>query len=250
MEDRQMLSKLTAVLMLAMLTLGIGTAHAQPADYRTYFTFSAPVTLPGITLPAGKYLFRLADPDTSRKVINILNADGTKSLAMLHTIPNQMAEAPKDAEIRFMETSAKVPPPVKSWWYPGKSIGYEFIYPRKQALELAKGSTEPVLTTARDESNLATADLSRVDGQGVPAEVKVEENPAPARVTGRAQQGEIASGASSSQPSRDPRADETARSTARTELPRTASSLPSVTLLGALALALGVALSLRSRARA
>ena len=245
-----MLSTLTAVLMLTMLTLGISTAHAQPADNRTYFTFSAPVTLPGITLPAGKYLFRVADPDTSRKVINILNADGTKSLAMLHTIPNKTPEAPKDPEIRFMETSAKVPPPVKSWWYPGRSIGYEFIYPRKQALELAKGATEPVLTTAADDGNLATADLSRVDGQGVPAAVKVDDNPAPAQVTGRAQQGEIAAGASRSQPSPDPRADETARSTARTELPRTASTLPRTTLFGALALAIGVALSLRARARA
>ena len=134
-----MLSKLVAFLTLAVLTLSIGgRAEAQPADYRTYFTFSAPVTLPGITLPAGKYVFRLADPDSSRKVINVLSADGKKSLAMLHTIPNRAMKAPKDAEIRFMETSAKVPPPVKTWWYAGKAIGYEFIYPRKQALEFAK----------------------------------------------------------------------------------------------------------------
>ena len=58
-----MLSKLAVFSTLAVLTLGMGgTAHAQPSDYRTYFTFSAPVTLPGVTLPAGRYLFRLADP--------------------------------------------------------------------------------------------------------------------------------------------------------------------------------------------
>ena len=104
------MSKLVAFLTLAVLTLSIASrAEAQPADYRTYFSFSAPVTLPGITLPAGKYIFRLADPASSRKVINVLSADGKKSLAMLHTIPNQAMKAPKDAEIRFMETSAKVP---------------------------------------------------------------------------------------------------------------------------------------------
>ena len=85
-----MLSKLVTFLTLAVLTLSIGgRAEAQPADYRTYFTFSAPVTLPGMTLPAGKYIFRLADPDGSRKVINVMSGDGKKSLAMLHTIPNQ-----------------------------------------------------------------------------------------------------------------------------------------------------------------
>ena len=78
-----MLSKIVAFLTLAVLTLSIaGRAEAQPADYRTYFTFSAPVTLPGITLPAGKYIFRLADPDSSRKVINVLSGDGKRSLAM------------------------------------------------------------------------------------------------------------------------------------------------------------------------
>src|SRR6187397_2136648 len=105
---------------------------AQPLDKRTVFTFSGPVTLPGVTLPAGTYLFRLADPTTGRKVINVLSADGKRSLAMLHTIPNQLLTAPRNPEVRFMETTANTPPPIKTWWYPGKAIGYEFIYPRSQ----------------------------------------------------------------------------------------------------------------------
>jgi hypothetical protein len=36
-------------------------ASAQLLDKRTLFTFSGPVALPGVTLPAGQYLFRLAD---------------------------------------------------------------------------------------------------------------------------------------------------------------------------------------------
>src|SRR5262245_27190840 len=157
-----MLSKLIASSTLAVLVLGIsGTAQAQPADKQTYFTFSAPVTVPGKTLPAGKYLFRIADVNSSRRVINILSGDGKKSMAMLLSIPNQAAKPPKDPEIRFMETSAKVPPPVKTWWYPGNAIGYEFIYPRKQAMELAKVTTEPVLTTAAETTEFATAEIGR-----------------------------------------------------------------------------------------
>ena len=251
------MSKIVAFLTLAVLTLSIGgRAEAQPADYRTYFTFSAPVTLPGVTLPAGKYIFRLADPDSSRKVINVLSADGKRSLAMLHTIPNQAIKAPKDAEIRFMETSAKVPPPIKTWWYAGKAIGYEFIYPRKQALELAKTTSEPVLTTAQETTDLAGADLARVTGnEGQSAAVTVEQEPAPREASGRAQPGEAAQvqpqgGASANANAQDTRADERARTTARTQLPRTASSTPSVLMLGALALAIGLGLSLGARARA
>lgn len=257
-----MVSKVVAFLTLAVLTLSIASrAEAQPADYRTYFTFSAPVTLPGVTLPAGKYIFRLADPNSSRKVINVLSEDGKRSLAMLQTIPNQAMKAPKDAEIRFMETSAKVPPPVKTWWYAGKSIGYEFIYPRKQALELAKATSEPILTTTKETSDLANAELSRVTGsESNQAAVTVEQEPAPSEVSGRAQQADAdavaaqspaqGGGSASANTPRDTRADERARSTARTELPRTASSTPTVLLLGALALAVGLGLSRASRARA
>src|SRR5262245_22777942 len=267
----RMMRTLVALLTLAVLTLSIeGRAEAQPADYRTYFTFTAPVTLPGGTLPAVKYIFRLANPESTRKVINVLSGDGKRSLAMLHTIPNQAMKAPKDAEIRFMETNAQVPPPIKTWWYAGKAIGYEFIYPRKQALALAKTTSEPILTTAQETNDVANADLSRVSGEDAQsAAVKVEENPAPAEARGRAQQADVAqpqsappqnppssaqaqrpgAGASSSAPARDVRADERARSTARTELPRTASSRPLVLLGGIFTMLLGLGLTVaRTRA--
>jgi len=243
-----MLSKLTVLSTLAVLAFGVGgTVHAQTSDYRTYFTFSTPVTLPGVTLPAGRYLFRLADPNSSRKVINVLSADGKTSLAMLHTIPNQLMKAPNDPEIRFMETSGNMPPPIKTWWYPGKAIGYEFIYPRAQALQLAKVTKEPVLTTREETKDVVTADLARIDGAGVPAVVVVEEAPAPvAAATGRAQQGEVATGGATATAASDPRADESARSTARTQLPRTAGSMPYVTFFGALAMCAGLGLWLAS----
>ena len=244
-----MLSKLVAFLTLAVLTLSIGSrAEAQTSDYRTYFTFSAPVTLPGTTLPAGKYLFRLADPDGSRKVINVLSGDGKQSLAMLHTIPNQAPRPPKDAEIRFMETDAKVPPPIKTWWYAGKAIGYEFIYPRQQALQLAKSTKEPILTTARETTDFENADLSRIDGAGVPAAVRVEENPAPAEARGRAQQADAGARAAPARRRRTrermSRADDSAhRAAANGELD------PSVLLFGALAMALGIGLRSCTRSR-
>ena len=243
-----MSSKFTVFFTLAMLVLGLGsTARAQPSDYRTYFTFSTPVTLPGITLPAGRYLFRLADPNSSRKVISVLSEDGKKSLAMLHTIPNQLTKAPNDPEVRFLETSGKMPPPIKGWWYPGKSIGYEFIYPRAQALQLAKVTREPVLTTSAETKDVATADLSRINGSGVPAPVTVEEAPAPVQASGRAQQGEVAAPSAAATAAPDPRADERARSTARTQLPQTASSMALVMLLAALAICAGVGLWLSAK---
>jgi hypothetical protein len=244
-----MLNKLFVSAALAAFVSGMGgTALAQTSDYRTYFTFTTPVTLPGVTLPAGRYLFRLADPNSSRKVISVLSADGKTPLAMLHTIPNQVMKAPNKPEIRFMETSANMPPAIKTWWYPGKAIGYEFIYPRAQALQLAKATSQPVLTTRAETKDVVTADLARIDGSGVPAVVVVEEAPAPvAAATGRAQEGEVAAGGATATAAPDTRADERARSTARTQLPRTASSMPLALLLGVLAMGAGIGVWLFSR---
>jgi len=64
-----------AVALIASLR---SAAFAQPADKRTFFTFSGPVTMPGVTLPTGKYLFRIADAASSGHVVQVLNEDGTK----------------------------------------------------------------------------------------------------------------------------------------------------------------------------
>jgi hypothetical protein len=241
-----MLKRIVALSAFAILALSVGTARAQSSDYRTFFTFSAPVTLPGVTLPAGTYLFRLADPTTSRKVINVLSADGTHSLAMLLTIPNQLLTAPQNAEIRFMETTANTPPPIKTWWYPGQSIGYEFIYPRRQALELAKVTSEPVLTTIAETPDLTKADLARVTASGVPAPVVVTDIPVAVAATGRAQQGEVAP-LETIPVIQQARADVSAPAAARRRLPQTASMMPTVASFGAAFVIAGVALMLWRR---
>src|SRR5207302_7378579 len=114
-------------------TLFASTAQAQTEDKRTYFTFSGPVALPGATLPAGRYLFRIVDTTSSRKVIQVLSDDGKKPFTMSNTIPDQRRDAPKDATVAFYETARGTPAAVKTWWYPGETIGYQFIYPRSQA---------------------------------------------------------------------------------------------------------------------
>jgi hypothetical protein len=72
---RKALRSACAVAVVACLMAA--TASAQTVDKRTLlFTFSGPVGLPGVTLTAGQYLFRLADPTGSRKVVQVLSPDG------------------------------------------------------------------------------------------------------------------------------------------------------------------------------
>lgn len=262
---------LSACAFAVLATTLSGTAHAQgPADYRTFFTFSQPVTLPGVTLPAGTYLFRLADPTGSRRVVQILSEDAQRSYAMLLAIPAQRFDPPVEPEIRFMETAADRPAAIKTWWYPGNSIGWEFIYPREQALRLAKAAAQPVLTTAGTPNattdEMKTVDLSRVSASGEQSAVTAEPTPAATAPTGGSQHGQVASstvtipstptpvsiaGDASSQTSRTPTSQSATPppSTTRTTLPRTASPLPIVALVGALAFCAGLSLWLWPRLR-
>lgn len=239
---------------------------AQPLDKRTLFTFSGPVTLPGVTLPAGQYLFRLADPNSSSKVVQVLNAEGTKPYGLFFTIAAERPEPAASPEVRFMETASGTPAAIRTWWYPGERRGYEFIFPKEQARRLAMGASQPVLTTdaqttTTEQTN--TAELSRVGSSGQETHVSASAAPIAATPGGTTQEGTIAasslsiatpsipavgsapaatSTASAQPPAAGPVSTQASSTptgstrAARTELPRTASQLPLVAMVGTITL--------------
>jgi hypothetical protein len=146
---------LKAIEVTAVGTLLIATpfkALAQTPEARklTYLTFTKPIQLPGFELPAGKYRFSLADPDTSRRVVEVANEDGTKTYGFLLTIPDERLKPAKDALVLFNETEAGTPAAVRAWFYPGESLGYEMVYPKNQAVKIAKATHGRVLATESD----------------------------------------------------------------------------------------------------
>jgi len=216
-----MTRKILKSICAAGLALGLlgGVAMAQTHDKRTTFTFNRPISLPGVSLPAGTYLFRIVDTTTTRKVIQVLSEDGKTPYAMLHSIPDVRLEASASPEVRFLETAKGAPSAVKTWWYPGETIGYEFIYPKEQARLLARASSEPVLTTKEETKKpeeTKAAVLERLAPSGQEVVVTEEHAPLPATPTGVVQEGTLAE--------------------ARTELPVTATHLPLLGLIGLLAL--------------
>src|SRR3954471_2836038 len=127
-------------------------AQDQPYDKRTFYTFSGPVELPGVALQPGQYIFRLADPSGSRKMIQVVSVDGKKVYGTFFSVPIEMAEAPSKPEVRLMEAAPGAPAPIRAVWYVNERIGSEFIYPREQAMKIAKLTKQPVLTTSASSS--------------------------------------------------------------------------------------------------
>src|SRR5689334_17175274 len=60
-------------------------ANADESDEAMTVTFSTPVQIPGKVLPAGSYLFKLADDGSDPNVVQILNSDGTRLYEMVTT---------------------------------------------------------------------------------------------------------------------------------------------------------------------
>ena len=236
-----------AILGLSMgVTLFASLAQAQPEDKRTYFTFSAPIALPGTTLPAGRYEFRITDTTTSRRVIQVLSDDGKKPFVMANTIPDQRRDAVKDATVSFYETPRGTPAAVKSWWYPGESGGYQFIYPRAQARQIAQNTGKAVLTTKGESTKIEetkSAELTRVESTGKDVDVNAADAAANESTT-VFNRNAPAIASQEGVERRPPQADrdrgnaaagnEPPKLVARNELPKTASSLPLVGFIGML----------------
>lgn len=244
MLSTRIFSLACAVAVFGCLTAA--AASAQPVDKRTLFTFSGSVALPGVTLPAGQYLFTLANPSSSRNIVQVLNADGTKPYGLFFTIAAERPEPASAPEVRFMETASGMPAAIRTWWYPGERTGYEFIFPKEQARRLAMSASQPVLTTQAQTTTTEqtnTADLSRVASGGQETHVDGSAAPTAATPTGGTHEGQLASSAISIPIPEIPVAGSGPAATAtgspqaaRTQLPGTASQLPLVATVATLAL--------------
>lgn len=245
MFSKTLLSSACAAAMLLTLSATPVLAQGGPMDARTEFTFNQPVELPGVTLPPGTYIFRFVDATTGRKVMQVQAKDtSNKTYGMFLTINAERPQPSDDAELRFLETPAGQPAAVKTWWYPGNTIGREFIYPKAQARRLAQATNATVLTTQAENvtnEQMQTADLSYVSpsGQETPlTDDQLVEAAASTPPVGAAAQQSTTS-AQATTPAQE-------GTMARASLPRTSTPLAGIGLLGLISLLGGAWLRFRA----
>jgi len=252
----------------AALTVALApAARADEWNKKTILTFSGPVQIPGATLPAGSYVFKLADIPGNRHVVQVFDKDEKKIYTTMLAVPNQRLDPSDKPIVLFSERATGSPQAVKVWYYPGETIGNEFVYPKSQAVRIARESHTRVLATndePKSTNNTAgeipvemkTAALGYFDENGnwqseadkpvvtsnAPAQsARADTTPAPATTT-------ASSGSSSSRPSSSSAMNSTQTAgtsgsrPARKHLPRTASSLALFELISGLSLAGGIAL--------
>ncbi len=125
MTNRKSVRIACATAVLALLVGGSGHAFN---NHENRLTFSKPVALPGVVLPAGAYWFDVASP-TALDVVVVRSADGRKVYYMgftqTVTRPRTMS---KNAPIAFGEASANEARPISTWYEIGNSTGHQFLY--------------------------------------------------------------------------------------------------------------------------
>jgi hypothetical protein len=120
------------------LLLSASLAQADEWNELTYLTFSAPVELPGVVLPAGTYIFK--HPDEDRRIVQVFSQDGLTVYGSFFTIPERRMTPADQPLVTFEERPVGAPEAVKAWFYPGHVSGDEFIYPREQTTTLGDAS--------------------------------------------------------------------------------------------------------------
>jgi hypothetical protein len=226
---------------LALAGLGLlGVLHqnakADEWDKKTVFTFSGPVEIPGMVLPAGTYVFKLMDSDSDRNIVQVFNKDENHLYGTFLAIPDYRMKTPSKPIITFEERASNSPEAVKAWFYPGDNYGNEFVYPKPKAVELARrtqqavpsmpaemasNTTKPVKTvTEPPVAAMKKAPLKAQKPTGEEVEITEAFPPPPAQM------------ASMNPPK---------------SLPKTASPLPLIGLVGILLLGAGLTLHVAAR---
>lgn len=118
-------------------------AHADEYDLATKLTFSQPVEIPGKVLPAGTYLFKLANTN-DRHIVQVFNSDGMALYATLMAIPTERREPSGESVVTFAEQGNGRPEALLKWFYPGETTGNEFVYSKQEEQELAQDRQQTV----------------------------------------------------------------------------------------------------------
>ena len=129
MMKRQILLTACGVILGLSATVGAGGSGWTEIHRTTFVTFSRPVSLPGVTLGNGTYVFELAAPETNLDAVRVFNRDRTQVFYTGFTEHvRRPAGMPPDRVITLRETAAGVPVPIDAWYPLGEAAGHRFIY--------------------------------------------------------------------------------------------------------------------------
>jgi len=216
-----------------LLTMGVFVvsapvnARADEWNKATTLTFNRSVEVPGMVLGAGTYVFRLADT-VDRNVVQILNGDETHLYENVLAVPAYRQNPADKTVVTFEERAKGSPEAIATWFYPGDNYGQEFVYPKALSQVASLAPVSPAAPTparqqpvAREQEINKSVKQPAVASAAKTEPVQIAQNSTPAK-----------------QPAIPPATPvpAPAQKQSAKKLPRTASPVPALILIGLLSL--------------
>jgi hypothetical protein len=157
-------------LALALLFVAAPTVQGDDWNLKTIFTVSHPFAVPGKVLePNTKYVLKILDLQGSRNVVQIFSEDQSDLLTTFMAASDYRLDPADETVFEFIEVDEGYPKPIRSWFYPGRLDGKEFIYPKDQAMDIVAHSRQGVLTAEGrvDLHDLDTYEIAALDPDDV-----------------------------------------------------------------------------------
>jgi hypothetical protein len=212
-------SRMIAFVCVAVLGTVFPQAKADDWNQKTVFSFSGPVEVPGQVLEPGTYVFKLMDSQSDRNIVQVFNKRENHLFGTFLTIPDYRLKPAGKTIITFEERAEGSPEAVRAWFYPGQNYGHQFVYPKARAVELAKANNQPVASMPTELAQNTTLPATTMQESHV-----IAMKQAPLKVQQPTEEEvEIAEVFPATPPELP------------ASLPKTASSLPLVALIGLLA---------------
>jgi hypothetical protein len=132
------LAMLSGALALLLALTAPTTLRGDEWDLQTHFSANQPLEVPGMVLePNTTYLIRLLPGPTTRQVVQIFTENRMQLLTTFQAVSETRQRPVEDTLFEFMEVPAGNPVPIRSWFYPGRMTGLEFMYSNDQREKIA-----------------------------------------------------------------------------------------------------------------
>jgi len=158
-------------IILALALAAPSPVQGDEWNLKTIFSVNHPFSVPGKTLEADtKYVLKLLDLSGNRNVVQIFREDDGELITTFMAASDRRLDPEDDPTFEFIETDEGYPKPIRTYFYPGRVNGLEFIYPKDQAMDIVAHSGNAVLADHGervDIHDLKTVEIAAMDPDDV-----------------------------------------------------------------------------------
>jgi hypothetical protein len=151
------LQRITLALFLAVGASNSFQANPAPEQWsrKSIITLTDRSEVPGLVLEPGTYVLRADEAYSAiRTTIQVLNADESQVLATFIAVPDHERNPDYDTAFTYFDGITDGPKPIHTWYYPGEMNGFEFVYSKARAKEIAKSTDDYVMASDSREGEI------------------------------------------------------------------------------------------------